>query len=134
MDMGTFKPLEINRSSISAAPVEAGLNSRTQNRSMETAQLKSAMLPVGTQSPTAVEQSGEVDRNALDSAVSDIQDFTQSVSRDIDFQLDDSTGQVVINVTERSSGNVIRQIPSEEALRLAESISEIRSLLFKAEA
>ncbi|MEH6389678.1 MAG: flagellar protein FlaG [Pseudomonas profundi] len=134
MDMGTFEPLEINRSSISAAPVEAGLTSRTQNRSMETAQLKSAMLPVGTQSPTAVEQSGEVDRNALDSAVSDIQDFTQSVSRDIDFQLDDSTGQVVINVTERSSGNVIRQIPSEDALRLAENISEIRSLLFKAEA
>ncbi|WP_150306102.1 flagellar protein FlaG [Pseudomonas saliphila] len=134
MDMGTFKPLEINRSGISAAPVEAGLNSRTQNRSMEAAQLKSAMLPVGTQSPTAVEQSGQVDRNALDSAVIDIQDFTQSVSRDIDFQLDDSTGQVVINVTERSSGNVIRQIPSEDALRLAESISEIRSLLFKAEA
>ncbi|WP_150299300.1 flagellar protein FlaG [Pseudomonas profundi] len=134
MDMGTFKPLEINRSSISAAPVEAGLTSRTHNSQMETAQLKSAMLPVGTQSPTAVEQSTEVDRNALDSAVIDIQDFTQSVSRDIDFQLDDSTGQVVINVTERSSGNVIRQIPSEEALRLAENISEIRSLLFKAEA
>ncbi|QIB52810.1 flagellar protein FlaG [Pseudomonas sp. OIL-1] len=134
MDMGTLKPLEINRSSISAAPVEAGLNSRTHNRSMETAQLKSAMLPVGTQSPTAVEQSAEIDRNALDSAVIDIQDFTQSVSRDIEFQLDDSTGQVVINVTERSSGTVIRQIPSEEALRLAENISEIRSLLFKAEA
>lgn len=134
MDMGTFKPLEISRSSISAAPVEAGLNSRTHNRQMETAQLTSALVPAEPQSFAAVEQSSEVDHNALDAAVTDIQDFTQSVGRDIDFQLDDSTGQVVINVTERSSGNVIRQIPSEEALRLAETISEIRSLLFKAEA
>jgi flagellar protein FlaG len=29
---------------------------------------------------------------------------------------------------------VIRQIPSEDALRLAESLEEARSLLFKAEA
>lgn len=63
-----------------------------------------------------------------------MQDFVQSVRRDINFQLDDGTGQVVVRVTEAATGDVIRQIPSEEALRLAENLSEIRSLLFEAEA
>ena len=48
--------------------------------------------------------------------------------------LDEDSGRVVINVTEATSGDVIRQIPSEEALRLAENLSEIRSVLFEAEA
>ena len=48
--------------------------------------------------------------------------------------LDEDSGRVVINVTEATSGDVIRQIPSEEALRLAENLSEIRSALFEAEA
>jgi flagellar protein FlaG len=40
----------------------------------------------------------------------------------------------VVKVTDAGSGDVIRQIPSEEALQLAENLSEVRSLLFKAEA
>ena len=85
------------------------------------------------QSPLA-HQSVNTDREALDAAVSDMQSFVQSVQRDINFNVDDSSGRVVINVTEATSGDVIRQIPSEEALRLSENLSEIRSLLFKAEA
>ena len=54
--------------------------------------------------------------------------------RDRSFSLDDSTGRVVVKVTDSTSGEVIRQIPSEEALRLAERLDEARSLLFKAEA
>lgn len=134
MEMGTLKPLQLNRSSVSAEPVEAGLSSRPAARQADISQLKSAMPPAATESQKAVEQSSQVDRNALDTAITDIQDFVQSTSRNIDFQIDDSSGRVVINVTERSSGDVIRQIPSEEALRLAENLSQIRSVLFKAEA
>ncbi|MNR48018.1 flagellar protein FlaG [compost metagenome] len=60
--------------------------------------------------------------------------FVQSIRRDLNFTLDDSSGRVVIKVTDGASGEVIRQLPSEEALRLAESLEEVRSLLFKAEA
>ena len=134
MEMGTPKPLQLNRTSVSAASVEAGLSSRPAARQLEATQTRSAMTPVGTESARAVEQPAEVERSQLDTAVTDIQDFVQSVSRNLDFNIDDSSGRVVINVTERSSGDVIRQIPSEEALRLAENLSQIRSVLFEAEA
>lgn len=66
-------------------------------------------------------------------AVDNIQEFVQSVRRDINFTLDESSGRVVVKVTDGRSGDVIRQIPSEEALKLAENLSEARSLLFTAQ-
>jgi len=73
-------------------------------------------------------------RQPVEEAVSSIKAFAQSIQRNLNFALDDSTGQVVVKVTDGVSGEVIRQIPSEDALRLAESLDEVRSLLFKAEA
>lgn len=73
-------------------------------------------------------------REPIEDAVVAIQSFVQNIRRDLNFSLDDSSGRVVVKVTDGVSGEVIRQLPSEEALRLAESLEEVRSLLFKAEA
>ena len=81
--------------------------------------------PVTVQSPQ---------RQPVEAAISSIQEFAQSIQRNLNFALDESSGRVVVKVTDGVSGEVIRQIPSEEALRLAESLDEVRSLLFKAEA
>lgn len=70
----------------------------------------------------------------LQEAVSTLQKFTQSIQRNLNFSIDDSTGRMVVKVTDSVSGDVIRQLPTEEALRLAESLDEMRSLLFEARA
>lgn len=75
-----------------------------------------------------------VDKAKVEVAAVALKEFAQSVQRDLDFRVDDGSGQVVVKVTDSTSGDVIRQIPSEEALQLAENLSDIRSLLFKAEA
>lgn len=85
--------------------------------------------------PTKAEKPSETTREQVEDAVSTIQDFVQSVRRSINFSLEEGDGgRVVVKVTDAQSGDVIRQIPSEEALQLAENLSEVRSLLFKAEA
>jgi flagellar protein FlaG len=76
----------------------------------------------------------EVSREQIEAAVATIQDFVQNVQRSLNFSLEEGSGRVVVKVTDAGSGDVIRQIPSEEALQLAENLSELRSLLFKAEA
>lgn len=86
------------------------------------------------QAQTGAGASKEIPRDQVESAVSTIQEFVQSVRRNINFSLEDTSGRVVVKVTDANSGDVIRQIPSEEALQLAESLEEVRSLLFKAEA
>ncbi|MFV0457120.1 MAG: flagellar protein FlaG [Pseudomonas sp.] len=75
-----------------------------------------------------------VTAESLEEAVSSIKDFVQTIRRDLSFDLDDSSGKMVVKVTDRASGEVVRQIPTEEALRLAENLEEARSLLFKAQA
>lgn len=79
------------------------------------------------------ESMAEPDREQVLAAVEEMQNFVQAAQHDIQFQLDDDSGRMVVKVTEAASGDVIRQIPSEEALRLAENLSEIRSVLFSGE-
>lgn len=55
----------------------------------------------------------------------------QNLQRDLSFSVDDSSGEVVVRVVDGESGKVVRQIPSEELLRLAERLDEMRSLLFE---
>lgn len=132
MDMGILKPFDTSRTSVAGLSVESvAARSADQKELVGTVALGQA---IATQVQGATQQPAELDAAQLESAVSDIQNFVQSVRRDINFQLDDDSGRVVINVTESGSGNIIRQIPSEEALRLAENLSEFRSLLFEAEA
>jgi flagellar protein FlaG len=82
----------------------------------------------------AAQASAAVEREPLEQAVSSMRDFVQTISRDLNFAVDDSSGRMVVKVTDGASGEVIRQMPSEEALRLAESLDDVRSLLFKAQA
>jgi len=58
----------------------------------------------------------------------------QSIQRDLNFSVDDSTGDVVVQVIDGDSGKVVRQIPSAEILRLTERLDEMRSLMFEAKA
>jgi len=128
MDVGTLKTPELSRSP------EVGLAGDAPVRAPARPQAPASSDPVPVQTPQAVEQAQPLQGKALEQVVADMQDFVQSVQRNINFSLDDDSGRVVINVTERETGEVIRQIPSEDALRLAENLAEIRSLLFSAEA
>lgn len=76
----------------------------------------------------------ETRRVALEKAVTDIREFVQSTQRNLDFSIDDSTGRVVVKVIATESGEVIRQIPSETALKLAQNLSDVSSLLFDTKA
>lgn len=72
----------------------------------------------------------EPKRDELEQAVTDIREFVQASQRQLDFSIDDSSGRVVVKVIATESGEVIRQIPSETALKLAQSLSQAGSLLF----
>lgn len=76
----------------------------------------------------------EESRGKLDEAVTDLQTQMQQVQRDLNFSVDDSTGEVVVKVIDGESGKVVRQIPTEEVLKLAEQLEGARSLLFEAKA
>lgn len=59
----------------------------------------------------------------LKKAISHIEEFISSHSRQLEFSVHEESGRTVITVRERGSGEIIRQIPPEEVLAIATSIS-----------
>ena len=64
----------------------------------------------------------------------------EPVNRDLSFQIDKKSDTTIVSVVDSQSGDVIRQIPSEEFIKIAEKIkdmaenSELRSgILFNSE-
>jgi len=49
--------------------------------------------------------------------------------RNLSFSVDDSTGNVVVQVIDAETDEVIRQVPSEEFQRLAQAIADLRDRL-----
>lgn len=115
------------------APV-SGVSSAQNSTRVGTAQGVNAATMQADQSVASNKDPAEMPREQLDSVEASMQTAIQSISRDINFQVDDSSGRVVVKVVDGSSGEVVRQIPSEEALELATRLEDMRSLLFREEA
>ena len=56
-------------------------------------------------------------------AVRQINDFVQSLQRDLHFQVDDTSGRIVIEVIDSETKELIRTIPPKEALNLADLLN-----------
>jgi flagellar protein FlaG len=68
----------------------------------------------------------------LKAAVQEMEKFFQSVRRNLEFSIDEGSGQVVVKVIATETGEVVRQLPSAEALKIADSLKNANSLLFDA--
>lgn len=75
-----------------------------------------------------------VTKGELTEAASQVEKFVQSMSSDLQFSVDDTSGSFVIKVVDRSTKQVIRQIPSEEMLEIAKALDRLQGLLVRQQA
>ena len=52
-----------------------------------------------------------------------------SSKRDLSFSVDDVANKIVLTVKNSQNGEVVRQIPSETALKVAHNLANIKGLL-----
>ena len=69
----------------------------------------------------------EVDGEKLKSAVVELNKAVQNMQRNLEFSVDDITGQTVVKVLDKETDEIIRQMPSEEVLKLAQHMHEQQS-------
>lgn len=92
------------------------------NGTQSLARVSGNQLPdVGSDSPAT--QRATTAPAELHLARAELERFVREAGRDLDFAVDRVTGQLVISVRERGSGALIRQMPSEEALRIARNLT-----------
>jgi flagellar protein FlaG len=82
--------------------------------------------------PEEADKKPDKDDTHLKQAVQQIEKFVQSIKRNLEFSIDEQSGKVVVKVIASETGEVVRQIPSAEALKLAESLSNASHVLFDA--
>jgi len=58
-------------------------------------------------------------------AVEDLNSTIQNVQRNLAFSVDKDLEQIVVNITDKNTDEVIRQIPSEEFLELARNLQDM---------
>ena len=59
----------------------------------------------------------------LTQAVSQLNDHVQNIQRDLQFSINIESGNIVVKVIDAKNEQVIRQMPTEEALRLAKDLA-----------
>mgnify|MGYP003580931487 CR=1 FL=1 len=63
-------------------------------------------------------------RQRMAAVAQQLRDYLRTNGRDLEFRVDADTDSMVITVREAASGEVIRQIPSEEALQMRRYLDE----------
>ena len=85
----------------------------------EARSVDAAQLPSPTQQP---------DRAQLEAATQSVREFVKPTNSNIEFSVDDDSGQLVVKIIDRSTKEVIRQMPSEEMMAIAKTLDSIKGL------
>ena len=110
-------------------------------RPMENTQATPAQTNNATVSQTAVQTVNAVQQaeeamamSSVRQAVDDINRSEQVRSNGLRFKVDEETEKTVVSVIDQKTEEVIRQIPSEEALAIAQSLEQAIGNLIKEKA
>lgn len=98
-----------------ATATTSGTQGSTASRTAGTAQLDPAQTPDVRELPT---------RETIEAVAQRIESYLKSVHRSLEFRVDSASGRTVLTVRDSATGELIRQIPGEEVLRLAEMADE----------
>ena len=79
--------------------------------------------------PSSVEASSQPTREVVAKAAADIQQFVQSMGRNLSFSVDESSGYHVVRVVNPNTGELVRQLPSEELLKIARDFQRLNNVL-----
>lgn len=64
-------------------------------------------------------------------AVEKLSKFVSNIRPEISFSVDEASGTRVVKIIDRQSKEVVRQIPSEEAIQLAQALDKLQGLFVR---
>jgi flagellar protein FlaG len=67
-------------------------------------------------------------------AVQKIQGVVDNLAQNLRFSIDEETGKTIIKVMDAHTEEIIRQIPTEEAIKIARTLDKAQGLLFNGKA
>jgi flagellar protein FlaG len=100
---------------------------------------KVAQAKALTETVTKTEQSVAVkdeqsEAEVLAEVVEQLSEVVTLMNKGLAFSVDEDSGSAIVKVMDIDTGEIIRQIPSDEALELAQKLQDVKGLLLKTQA
>jgi len=89
---------------------------------------KKARQEVNSHSVSGDRNKGKVSKEELSNAVDNSNEIGQLLNRKLNFDIDESTEKVVVKVIDEESGDVVRQVPPKEMLRIAAHLQKLKDM------
>lgn len=106
---------------------------KTQTTSTSTAPAEVDKLESQLKTQKEPEGGQKISKEEVEGAVTKLNDFVQTVQRNLQFNLDDTSGKTIITVVDKQTSEVVRQIPDDVAIKLAQDLQQSEPLsLFNA--
>ncbi len=77
----------------------------------------------------AVKPEPPADAERVADATRKVEELFQTVRRNLNFRQDPGTGRTIVSVIDADSGELVRQIPAEQMIRMAEHLEYVNGLL-----
>ena len=122
---GTAVNSVVNRQVVGVAPARSSVVNLPANQTGSASRSNSGDDQVRRSEPN---------REAVSQAVQNLNDRVQNVQRNLEFTIDELSGNTVISVIDSETEEVIRQIPPETVLNAAKNLQRLEGLLISAEA
>lgn len=118
-------PLNSAQTMAGTVPRESGSSATVRGQeAMPRQQVPQTAQSAEAKSPPAVPSSAEFQK-----ALSEVQRKVQTLSPDIQFSVDESTGEPVVQMIDAKTKDLIRQIPSKEMLQISQDLERLQGLL-----
>ena len=79
--------------------------------------------------PSGVIEASQPSREVVAKAAEQLQSFVQSMGRNLSFSVDEVSGYNVVRVVNPDTGELIRQLPSDELLKISRDFQRLNNAL-----
>ncbi len=112
-------------SSVGKSPIKSTIQNSTTSTIVVAEPAKT--IPSTTARSDTSEQDGKhVPEQIEQKDVARLNDYVQNIRRRLEFRLDENTNRTVVTVIDQDTQEVIRQIPSEAALKLVRRLNDLQ--------
>ena len=79
---------------------------------------------------TGLSKRRQIESEKIEHVAQAMENYVKSIQRDLKIQVHSSTGNIMVKVISKESGQIIREIPPEELLNLAAKMEQMTGALF----
>ena len=109
-------------------PVASPVTAKLDERPVQPVDQQSAVATVASKSTNAT---APASREDLSAAVKKMNESLPASAQSLQFSIDEDSKDIVVKVIDQNTKEVVRQIPTEEALDIAKSLDMMRGLVIR---